>query len=271
MRSQFLRISVVATVLTIMMSLSLAQASPVTLLRTTLTPPPPTSTAVSETLVPLVMLTIYDPWRMVIGSDEPAFVLYDSGLVIYQRIGPADAPEFVSVQLSAADLEVLKLNLGLNKDLYVLEANQDYYAKTDQPTNVIWLHDPVLGDKRISIYGDLWHDEEARRLAAPQPLIDLFDTLTTYSHPQAELWLPDHFEVMLWPYDTTDAAAWPSDWPGLDDDSTIKRQSVYSVYIHISDYQRYLTLRNTAQAVRLDGRTWAFAMRFPMPHERATS
>jgi hypothetical protein len=230
---------------------------------------PPSPTPDHQPLKPLVLLTIYNPWLMVIGSDEPTFALYDNGLVIYQRIGPADAPEFASVQLTAAEFKALKAQLKIDKSLYALDANKDYYTKTDQPTNVIRLFDPLLGEKLISIYGDLNSDPEARQMAAPQRLIDLYDTLVNYSHPDAQTWLPDKFEVMLWSYDTSDAVAWPSDWPTLTDPTTVKRDSLYSFYIDIKDYDRYLELRQSANAVRLDGKNWAFSARFPLPHELA--
>ncbi len=240
-------------------------ASPTNVALTTMTPPGPTPD--NQPPKPLVLLTIYNPWLMVIGSDEPTFALYDNGLVIYQRLGPADAPEFASVQLTPAELKALKAGLKIDKDLYALDANKDYYTKTDQPTNVIRLFDPVLGEKVISIYGDLHWDEEARQMAAPKRLIDLYDTLANYGHTKAELWLPEKFEVMLWSYDTTDAVAWPKDWPTLTDPTTVKRDSVYSVYVDIKDYDRYLELHQSANVLRLDGKNWAFSARFPFPHE----
>ncbi len=262
------RITIIALSVMLMLLTSIAAtlaAPSTTAALTTMTPPP--SPAPEKTLKPLVLLTVYNPWLMVIGSDEPTFALYDNGLVIYQRLGPADAPEFASVRLTAAEFKALKAELKIDKDLYALDANKDYYTKTDQPTNVIRLFDPVLGEKVISIYGDLYADPEARQMAAPKRLIDLFDTLTGYSHPKAETWLPDHFEVMLWSYDTSDAVAWPEDWPTLNDPTTVKRDSVYSLYVDIKDYGRYVELQQTANALRLDGKNWSFSARFPLPHE----
>lgn len=231
---------------------------------TTLTPPPAQSAPQL-----LVLLTIYDPWRMVIGSDEPTFVLYDTGLVIYQRIGPADGMEFASVVLPADELKALRATLKIDKELYTLKADPDAVGKTDQPTNVIRLWEAELGEKVISIYGDLWHDAEARQLAAPKRLIDLFDTLVNFSHPRAERWLPAQFEVILWPYAYSDPTDWPQDWPGFDDPTTVKRDSVYSLYLDISQYERFLQLASQASAFKLDGQTWAFSLRFPFPHERS--
>ncbi len=253
--------------LMVLMALALVLTTPLSANppRTTIPTSSPTPAASPK---PLVLLTIYNPWRMVIGSDEPTFALYDNGLVIYQRLGPADAPEFASVQLTAAELKTLKAQLKLDKSLYALDAIKDYYPMTDQPTNVIRLFDPVLGEKTISIYGDLFADPEARQMAAPKRLIDLFDMLAAYTHPHAETWLPDQFEVILYEYDTTGAQKWPQGWPTLIDPTTVKRDSVYSLYIDIDQFDRYLQLRQKATAVELGERTWAFSVRFPLPHER---
>ncbi len=263
------RLTLMALSILLMLSISLAAtfAAPPQSSRLLTTFLPPSPTPDNQPLKPLVLLTVYNPWLMVIGSDEPTFALYDNGLVIYQRVNADNNPEFASVQLNADELKILKAQLKIDTELYTLDANKDYYTKTDQPTNVIRLFDPVLGEKIISIYGDLFDDPEARQMAAPKRLIDLFDTLTSYSHPKAKTWLPEKFEVMLWSYDTADAVAWPKDWPTLTDPTTIKRESVYSLYVDIKDYDRYLKLRQTATAVRLDGKNFAFSARFPFPHE----
>lgn len=270
MKNLYPRLSmIVLAVVLLLISSAALQAAPSTnaILRTATVAPSPTPIGAPR---PLVLLTVYNPWLMVIGADEPTFALYDNGLVIYQRIGPADAPEFASVQLTSAELAALLAQLKIDEDLYALDANKDYYTKTDQPTTVIRLSDPVLGDKRISIYGDLYNDSEAREMAAPKRLIDLFDTLVKYYHPKAETWLPDHFEVMLWPYDTNDSTAWPANWPALSDPTTVKRESIYSLYVDIKEYDRYVQLKQSANALRLDGKNWAFSARFPFPHEWVT-
>ncbi len=271
-RSQTKRLVTLLSILVmLLMTIAATFAAPTTsYMETTLTPPPPTTTPENQPPKPLVMLTIYDPWRMVIGSDEPTFVLYDNGLVIYQRIGSADAPEFASVQLNDDEFEALKTDLNINADLYALEADDTYYPKTDQPSNVIELFDPKLGEKTISMYGNLRSDEDARQNSAPKPLIDLFDKLVAYSHPDAETWLPEQFEIILWEYNTSDAEPWPTNWPDLNDPTTIKRDSVYSLYIDFDQYERFMELRSTANALRLDGQNWAFSLRFPLPHERTT-
>src|SRR4051812_15359197 len=98
------RLTLIVLSVVLMLLTSLAAtlaASPIPAGLTTMTPPP-SPTPDNQPLKPLVLLTVYNPWLMVIGSDEPTFALYDNGLVIYQRLGPADAPEFASAQLTPA-------------------------------------------------------------------------------------------------------------------------------------------------------------------------
>ncbi|MBA3873936.1 MAG: hypothetical protein H0X30_32795 [Anaerolineae bacterium] len=267
---QFLLTLPISLLLMLLMAVTLVIATPLSANPPKTSIPTP-STTPNPPLKPIVLLTVYNPWLMVIGSDEPTFALYDNGLVIYQRKNASGDFEFASVQLTSAELKTLKAQLKIDKDLYALDADSTYYPKTDQPTNVIKLSDPVLGDKTISIYGDLYSDQDARQNAAPKRLIDLFDTLTSYTNSTAQTWLPTKFEVMLWAYDTTDAVAWPTDWPTLTDPTTVKRDSLYSLYVDIKQYDRYLSLRQKANAVRLDGKNWAFSARFPLPHELAGS
>src|SRR5687767_3175549 len=107
-RYQFLLTLPLSLLIVVLMMIALVVATPLS------ANPPRTSIATpshtpdkEETIQPIVLLTIYNPWLMVIGSDAPTFALYDNGLVIYQRLGPADAPEFASVQLTADELKAL--------------------------------------------------------------------------------------------------------------------------------------------------------------------
>lgn len=90
---QFLISLPLSILLLVSMAVALVIATPLSANppRTSIATPSPTPDK-PETFQPIILLTIYNPWLMVIGSDEPTFALYDNGLVIYQRIGPADAP-----------------------------------------------------------------------------------------------------------------------------------------------------------------------------------
>lgn len=230
---------------------------------------PTVAPVVDPSTQPVILLTIFDPWRMVIGSDAPRFALYADGRVIYQRQNRQGDWEFASTMLTEKEVSDLLRKLDF-KTLFPLDGDPNYYPKTDQPTTTILLWDKELGEHAIHIYGDLFSDKEARELAAPKPLIDAFDTLTSFTHPDAETWLPDQFEVMVWPYDYSDPTPWPGDWPDLNDSTTIQRDQLYSIYLDIKDYDRFVELAEDASAFRINDQTFFFSVRYPFPHEHTT-
>ncbi|MBZ0282650.1 MAG: hypothetical protein K8L97_18055 [Anaerolineae bacterium] len=252
---------IVMTLMALMVSAAAPAASP-SVFRTTLPPPP-----APEAPEPIIILTIHDPWRMVIGSDEPTFALYETGLVLYQRENDNGEWELASVVLDEDELQTLRDSLRIDADLYALDDEYDNVAITDQPSNTIEIYDAELGEKTFWIYGNLRIDSPERDEFAPERLLDLFDLMANFVHEDAKTWLPGQFEVILWPYETSEATQWPEDWPGLDDESTIKRDSVYSLYIDIEEYDRFRELAKDANAFELDGQTWTFSLRFPFPHE----
>jgi hypothetical protein len=218
-----------------------------------------------------LMLTEFDPWRMVLGSDSPTFAAYDDGLIIFRRVNDNGEVEFASVQLSPEKLDTLLADFGVTDAFYKLDQYYDTVGKTDQVSSVITVFDEEGIRKQVSVYGDLRQDDEARR-NAPAAYLKAYDTIDQYSPAEAKTWLPAQFEVVLWPYGNASGVAnWPKDWPGLDDPSTIGRDDVYSLYLDMDQYERFQKLTKDASAVRLDGKTWAFTVRFPFPHEHQVS
>jgi len=215
---------------------------------------------------PLLVLIEYDPWRMVIGSDSPTVALYDDGLVIFVRDNAEGRPEYASVKLRGDELTSLRRVLNIGDDFFALKAYYETVMKTDQPTNVIVAWDKQGQGKRVSVYGDLRRDNEARRLA-PAPFVNLFDKAVNYTHPDAKTWLPEKFEVIVWEYKTSGATPWPKDWPDLNHPTTIKRDQVYSIYIESSKLTAFRKLAENATAFLINGKTWTFSLRFPFPQE----
>lgn len=223
-----------------------------------------------ENPLPMVVLMEYDPWRMVIGSDSPTFALYQNGLVIYSRKNEDGEWEHASTFLTIDERDALFKEI-VSPEFFELD---DYYEATgwtDQPSNrlMVWGKDGEM--KEVSVYGNLRphtdgsYDEEVRA-GTPEVYWQAFDTIIHFSHEDAETWLPEKFEVMLWPYDTSSGAKWPKNWPDLDDETTQKRgEDSYSVYVDIAELDTYFALSDSA--VELDGRRWAYALRFPFPTE----
>lgn len=215
----------------------------------------------ADTPLPLLVLIEFDPWGMVLGSDSPTFALYDNGLVIYRYDGG-----YYSIQLDAAPSGDLLGRFGVTAAFGELEDYYDTVLMTDQPSN--GLHVWQDGQRKtVWVYGDLRADPEARS-ATPSAFLDIFDQVAAFDDARAMPWLPEFLEVMIWPFDTSEAAVWPSEWPNLSSESTIVRYAdQYSIFVPSMYYADYLALRFSADAVRLNGETWAFALRFPFPAE----
>src|SRR5688572_23339230 len=76
-----------------------------------------------EDASPLAMLTVYDPWAMVLGADSPVFVLYETGQVIYTRVNDDNDAEYWSALLD--EDEVAELIEAL--DIEAFWTLDDYY------------------------------------------------------------------------------------------------------------------------------------------------
>lgn len=219
-----------------------------------------------ENPLPRVVLIEYDPWNMVLGADSPTFVLYENGQVIYRRENADGEWEYASVFLNIEKRDALFETI-VSPEFYALD---DYYEAsewTDQPNNWIWVWNKGKM-KRVGVYGQLRFDDEESRQATPEAFLQAFDTMVNFDSDRAETWLPKKFEVMLWPYETSDAADWPATWPDLDDPTTKQRgNDSYSIYVDIAELEKYRELREEYDAVELDGLTWAFALRYPFPTE----
>jgi hypothetical protein len=79
---------------------------------------------------------------------------------------------------------------------------------------------------------------------------------------------------MIWPYDYAPEPSiiWPSEWPGLQSERTIRRGESYSVYVPSADLDAlrdFLRSRNERGAVEIDGAKWAVSLRTPFPGEES--
>lgn len=215
---------------------------------------------------PMAMLTIFDPWNPVLSSDSPAFVAYETGQVIY-RSGEADDKYsgYMTVLLDEDELAALLDDIGVDA-FDALDAYYDLEMITDQPIQTFTVAGDFDGLKQVSVYGNLSHD--AVREAAPEAIVRAFDVMAGYSHDDAEPWTPEKIEVIVWPYDTSDAVDWPAEWPNLGDPLAVARQEVTSIYLDYAELDALRELMDDASAVRLnDGQTYTLTTRIPFPHE----
>ncbi len=213
---------------------------------------------------PVLVLLERNPWLMVIGSDSPSFALYDDRTVIYR-----DDSGYHSVALSEDDYDDLLRAVAEIDD----PASSGFYDVaaliTDQPTNhlLLYLHEPVY----ISVYGSL--NSEAILARLPEDLRTAIGVIRSYRSDDAEPWLPDYLEVMLWDYSYApeDSIIWPEDWPGLDDPNTQRwGEDSYSIYVPSSEREALMTFlrtRNERGAIELDGHKFSASVRYPFVGE----
>jgi hypothetical protein len=215
-----------------------------------------------------ILISLYenDPWRMVIGSDSPTFILYSGGQVIFWNT------EQKKYQSALLDSGALKVELSETQKLNTLKSSYELSEWTDQPTQVLTFK---YGNeiKKISVYGNLRKQKRVRE-KAPAEFLSIFDHFTNYSKTNSEDWYPSHIEIMVWPYDYAPEKSiiWPKNWPDTKSASTKKRGDSYSIYLpfnHYDEFKKFIATRNEKGAVKINGKKWSVSTRIPFPHEIA--
>lgn len=206
---------------------------------------------------------------MVVGSDSPTFVLYESNRAIWKA---PDEDGFVFMTAVLTDEESDNLQ-SMADSLIEFDEHIGLTDWTDQPTQEIYfrLHNRLI---RRSLYGSLRfpQGEMGVRQSAPEPFLELFDALVDFESANAESWTPDYLEVMIWPYEYApdESIGWPEDWPDTEAPTTMRRGDSYSIYLPYSEERRlreFLGSRKPKGAVLINSRKWAAAVRTPLPHE----
>jgi hypothetical protein len=218
---------------------------------------------------PRIVLLERDPWRMVIGSDSPTFVLYSDGLAIFHASEPTKSPSgYLSTRLSKIQHEALISTIS-PEALGDLSASYMASYSTDQPRNE--LHVWVNGRRKsVSVYGALRRDPEARS-RTPEQFLRAFDTITNFA-PKAGPWIPELIEVLIWPYQYSpdEPLQWPHDWPTFDQARPRGREGLHQVFLeakHFESLRQLVSSLKPKQAVRYGNRKWAISYRLPLPQE----
>lgn len=231
----------------------------------------PSSAAEPDRPKPLVVMIETDPWLMVIGSDSPAFALYDNGDLIYWR---DEGYRFVHLDRDATDALVQSMHLDAAAGK---KGSFETSDATDQPEHYFFVfdRDPAWA---IRVYGQMARsgtklDGPLHSRDVPPEVQTLYDAIATFDDPEARDWLPEKVEVMIWPYDYAPDASihWPADWPGLDAPDTRKRQEdSYSLFVpsdKMAELRAFLSTRKEKGAVEIGGKKWAVSLRLPFPGE----
>jgi hypothetical protein len=215
---------------------------------------------------PRLMLISTDPWLMVIGSDMPQFVLYDSGLTIFQKKNSDKATLFLYCNLNQTEQKAL---IDASKSLLPMNDDYELTEVTDQPNNSIYI--TFDQTKRVSVYGNLSKTEIHNQ--APKPFLALYDRLISFQHKDAKPWMPEYIEVMIWPfeYSRDEIIPWPKSWPDINDPLTKKRGESYCLFLkseYLPQLKNLLQNMRSSQAILMDGKKWTLSYRFPFPHEK---
>jgi len=217
---------------------------------------------------PLVLLTEYNPWAMVIGSDSPTFALYANGTVIYWE-GEGRSGKYMTVTLTPSEVaELLRsAHLEAPQDFKNCYSIADY---TDAPTNVL-VFKTEMGYKAIDVYGVIRHSENIPPARLPINLQDAFRILLGFSDPNSREWKPDFLEVMMRPFSyAKSSVSWPAEFPSISDKNTRRSPRWIELYLPFSEfnhYKNFVAKLKPTTGVLLDGKKWAISGRIPFPHE----
>lgn len=172
-----------------------------------------------ESVQPIAVLITTNPWAMVIGADEPRLALYSDGMVIYRS-----GREYRAVRLNSHEAEELRASLGIENLACFIGAYGDT-SITDQAENNLFIGRGG-GMSLISIYGQI------RPSSAPPQVIPAYERLLNFTHPGSQPWLPEQVEIMVWPYEYAPdpSIQWPSSWPDLNSETTVRRGDSYSIF-----------------------------------------
>ncbi len=218
----------------------------------------------------VVLLYEYNPWAMVVGSDSPAFALYDDGLLIFTRANQQGKPEYASLTLSEKELTEFLAALPV-KQFNELRHEYELDLRTDQPTTVLSVGDRT-GLKSVRVYGNL---QRSTKPDDPPAFMEIYRKLKSFADARAARWMPEKVELMIWPYESaSEPLAWPKSWPDTAHPTTKKRGASkdsinYSLYLTEPQYESLLKRieRESADALLINRRKWAFSFRFPFPNE----
>ncbi|MET1112304.1 MAG: hypothetical protein ABWX67_12325 [Allosphingosinicella sp.] len=228
-------------------------------------PPALAAARKSEVPAPLVVLLESNPWAMVIGSDSPAFALYEDGRAIFRT-----ESGYQSARLDPGELNRFLDSLKVGS---LARSAGGYTATewTDQPHTKLLLYvgkQPVF----IAVYGS-FEDKEVRAKLPPE-IVEVRDKLRSFKDARSSQWLPESIEVMIWPYDyaSEPSIIWPKRWPGLDAPTTRERgEGSFSLYVPSAEFgplKAFLGRQSEKGAVEIGGKKWAASHRFPFAHEQ---
>ena len=229
---------------------------------------------------PVAVFIRTNPWLMAVGSDTPCVAIYENGDVIFQKTTD-DEVTYRRITLDRNELKSVRERFAPLLAETELKPKYDLRpGASDLPEAKFYVRD---GEREVatSVYGLLSGGAKlasrpgfkaAKVSPPPDALFSLHAWLDTFDYPGSTPWTPQYVEVMLWDYAYAPDASilWPSDWPSLSSDRTIKRRSAYSIYLDgslLPKLDEFLSTRKEKGAVEIEGRKMSATYRFAFPQE----
>lgn len=216
---------------------------------------------------------------MVIGSDMPRVAIYQNGEAVFAK-ETRGTLSYHYIALDAHQLEIIRAHLKpvmARKDLknrYNLSP-----GVSDQPQALFYLND---GESEVatSVYGLMAGDtrtpgrtkipSSSQPAAPPDELLELHKWLCGLDFSNSKEWTPKYVQVLLWSYSYAPEASiqWPTSWPSLNSDRTIRRGDRYSIFLDgsmLPELRRFLATPKEKGAVEIEGKKMAVSYRFTFP------
>jgi len=216
---------------------------------------------------PLVMLVEEKPDSNVIDTDEPTFLLYEDGTVLYHRVTNDGAPgEAMRADIGATGAQAVADELV---KLGVLDLPNVDGLGSDEPRVELfvrlgarWHEAIVYGASRANL---------SRDGRAPPAFFTAYRRLATYQAPGATTWSPDEIEIHVWGgAPGSRAPAWPDPLPRLP--APLKPQPETHVEVVPGTYEPTVRAFKRPDGgynmrVNLDGFDWMFDYIRRVPEE----
>ena len=216
---------------------------------------------------PLIQLTIGDPFEWIIGANNPRFVMYEKGQIIY-RLKIKDELKYVEVTLSQEELREVIDSFAISDAFYDLDSSYSSCPGClDLPTHTIIVD--LHSKKKCAVYGSM--KTTKMRNNTPKAFVDLYDKIMSYEHPKAKAWFPPTFEIHVWDYsDAPRQREWIEGFPDLNSPSTKKiDDNNYILYLDSSNLETYTKYDQTIaydEAVVINGRKMQLSQRISLPN-----
>jgi hypothetical protein len=169
---------------------------------------------------PAPILSVAVERQQVFLLNHQWFVLYDTGLVIFQRSSMPFAT-FFSVQLSPDETRALLDDLQVKELLKLDDAYVGSTLCADYPDRVISVPNDTATHAlhKTTVEGCFGLAKEE---LLPTVLAHAFDRLYRYSHPREQPWYPDVVRLNVQGVEQPAACIWPTGWENLDSKGSIR-------------------------------------------------